>query len=247
MRPPSLSGTHTLNTDCVRHRVKEVNSVLHGVRQWGCQRGREVNSVLRGVRQWGCQRGREVNSVLHGVGQWGCKRGREVDNVLHGVRQWGVREAERSTVSCFLEPLAPLPFAARLPPPDHDRGHVRRGESESAIPSPITMVVKGDRDHTRDRGPSTRARSVRLPARRRLRFWLGHLLSSAAAVAAALIRPASQPFVRRRRRFFRWQWPGPAGSDQPRRCTPPSLAAAGPGQHHHSSTRGRATLANDSD
>ena len=74
------------------------------------------------------------------------------------------------------------------------------------------MVVKGDRDHTRDCGPSARARqsacqpaadavtglSTSSPPLRAL-----HLLSSAAAVTAALISPASLAFVRRRRRLLR--------------------------------------------
>ena len=61
------------------------------------------------------------------------------------------------------------------------------------MPSPITMVVKGDRAHTRDRGPSTVARSVRLPACRRRRFRLGHLLSSAAGLCASSPLPPLPP------------------------------------------------------
>ena len=99
-----------------------------------------------------------------------------------------------------MPPLLPFLALSRWHPSCHTAfrrgGHVRRGEPESAIPSPITMtmVVKGDPNHTRDRGPSPRARSesVFLPARRRrCRFQRGHLLSSAAAIATALISPAS--------------------------------------------------------
>ena len=99
----------------------------------------------------------------------------------------GKAEATRRMHDAALAPCASLSrWHLPIPPPVSRR--------------PITIVVtcgaaspsqpyhrrsrwwsKGDRGHTRERGPSAWARSVRLPARHRRRFWLGHLLPSAAA------------------------------------------------------------------
>ena len=75
-----------------------------------------------------------------------------------------------------------------LPLPGHDGGHVRRDESESAIPSPITMMATGNRNHSHDRDPSARARSVCLPARCQRGLGLGTSSPPLPACAPHLLR-----------------------------------------------------------
>ena len=99
--------------------------------------------------------------------------------------------------------LAPSPSLSRwhlpLPPPNHGRGHLQRGESKSGWSKAIvTIRVTGGPSAVRQQAQASPASGLPSPL---LYCRLLHLLSSAAAVAAALISLAPLPFVHR---FCRW-------------------------------------------